>query len=210
MTRTETPPASLAAYVYSDEAQYRTPPRSPIASFTQKSGDAGPTFDNKVPLEFWQQIDQAVSHSDRGWRLEKKIERDDTHRSLTIIQPYTEPGEDRWANQLSYNVAMNVFTDTAQQLFDKIPELHAMTFVGRWKDRDVAEISLDRAQYQSLHLSDLEEHIGQLHGRAFLELSMQRGSDASVSKASAARMTAVYKKMLAPLKGHSRISPTLK
>src|SRR5258708_1030241 len=38
MTRREPAPSSLEADVYSNEAQYKTPPRSPIASVTQKSG----------------------------------------------------------------------------------------------------------------------------------------------------------------------------
>ncbi len=210
MTRQETQPAGVAAYVYTDEAQYKTPPRSPIASVTQKPGDVGPTFDNKVPLEFWQQVDQALPHSDKGWKLEKKIQRDDAGKTLTITQPYTEPGEDRWADKLSFNQAMVVFTDTAKQLFEKVPELRAMSFVGRWKDQDVVKIAMDRGQYQAVNVGDIEEQIGQLHGRAFLELATGRGSDKSVDKANTQRMAAIYKKMLGQLKGHAWVSPTLK
>src|SRR4051794_38769518 len=46
MTRTESRPAGLAGYVYSDEAQFKTPPRSPIASVIQKPGDVAPVFEN--------------------------------------------------------------------------------------------------------------------------------------------------------------------
>jgi hypothetical protein len=74
----------------------------------------------------------------------------------------------------------------------------------------VVKISLDRAQYQAVNLADLEEQIGQLHGRAYLELSTGKGSDASVAKANAQRMAAIYKKMLGQLKGHAWVSPTLK
>jgi hypothetical protein len=210
MTRTETQPAGLAAFVYNDEAQYKTPPRSPVASVVQKSGDIGPTFENKVPLEFWQQIDQALPHSDKGWKLEKKIDRDDKSFGLTLTQPFTETGEDKWAEKLSFNQAMTEFTDETKELFEKVPELRTLNFVGTWKDQPVVKISLDRAQYQSLKLADLEESIGQLHGRAFLELSTGHGTDASVAKANAQRMAAVYKKMLGQLKGHAWVSPTLK
>jgi hypothetical protein len=210
MTRAEPQPAAVSAYVYSDEAQYKTPPRSPVATVIQKSGDVGPTFDNKVPLEFWQQVDQALPHSDKGWKLEKKIERNDENKTLTITQPYTEPGEDRYADKLSYNQAMVIFTDTAKDLFEKVPELRAMNFIGRWKDQDVVKIGLDRTQYQAVNLSDIEEQMGQLHGRAFLELSTGHGTDASVAKGNAQRMGALYKKMLGQLKGHAWVSPALK
>jgi hypothetical protein len=210
MTRREPSPAALAGYVYSNEAQYKTPPRSPIASIVQKPGDVGPTFDNKVPLEFWQQVDQALPHSDKGWKLEKKIVRDDTQKTLIITVPFTEPGKDQWAATVSFNQAMVIFTDTAQSLFDKVPELHAMTFLGDWKDQNVVKIELDRGTYQSLKLNELEDQIGQIHGRAFLELASNKGTDASVAKANAQRMAAVYKKMLGQLKGRATVSPTLK
>jgi hypothetical protein len=38
-TRKETPPGTLMASVYSSEAQYKTPPRSPIATVSQKPGE---------------------------------------------------------------------------------------------------------------------------------------------------------------------------
>ena len=44
-------------------------------------------------------------------------------------------------SKLSFNQAMVIFTDTAKELFEKVPELRAMTFVGRWKDQDVVKIS---------------------------------------------------------------------
>jgi hypothetical protein len=210
MTRDEPAPAGISAYVYSDESQYKTPPRSPVASVVQKPGDVGPAFENKVPLEFWQQIDQALEHTDKGWKLEKKVVRDDKAKTVTVTQPYTEPGKDAYADQLSFNMAMNVFTDTAQALFEKVPELTTLTYVGRWKDEDVVKIDIDRPTYQKLNLADIDEQIGQLHGRAFLELSLGKSSDAKAAKENSQRLAGVYKKMLAGLKGHATVSPKLK
>jgi hypothetical protein len=105
---------------------------------------------------------------------------------------------------------MTIFTDTVKELFEKVPELRAMNFIGRWKDQDVVKIGMDRQQYQAINIGDIEEQIGQLHGRAFLELATNRGTDKSVDKANTQRMAAVYKKMLGQLKGHAWVSPTLK
>jgi hypothetical protein len=211
VTRRDPEPATLSGYVYSNEAQYKTPPRSPIASVTKKQGDMGPTFENKVPLEFWQQVDVALEpHTDKGWKLARKVERDDANKTLVITVPYTEPGADQWAEKLSYNMAMVVFTDTAKALFEGVPELKAMKFVGKYKDADVVTISIDRTDYQALKIPDIEEQIGQLHGRAFLELSTGKSSDAKAAKDNAQRMGAVYKKMLAQLKGKATVSPQLK
>ena len=220
MQRRDTPPGTLALSVYSNETQYKTPPRSPIATVAQKPGEIGPTFDNKVPLEFWQQVDEALSHDDKTWKLQKKIDRNDAAKTLALTLPYVEPGKDQWAETLSFNQAMNIFTDTAQQLFEKVPELATLTYVGTWsacKDHaatcpaeDVVKISLDRETYHSLKLNELDESVGQIHGRAYLELSGGKGSDASISKANGARMSALYRKMLTQLKGHAWVSPKLK
>ena len=204
------PPTQISAYVYSDETQYKTPPRSPIGTLLVKPGDPKPEFENKVPLEFWQQIDQALSHSDKGWKLEKKVERDDAKKTLTLTFNYTEPGKDQWADSLSFNQAMVDLTDTLKALFENVPELSAMTFVGRWKDEDVIRVSVDRSMYQALKIPDIEDQIGQLHGRAFLEMASGRSSDAKADKENRTRLAAVYKKMLAQIKGHATVSPKLK
>jgi hypothetical protein len=203
-------PALISAYVYSDENQYKIPPRSPVGSVRVKSGDPKPEFENKVPLEFWQQIDQSLSHSDKGFKLEKKLERDDAKKTLTLTFNYTEPGKDQWAETLSYNQAMVDLTDTLKALFEGVPELAAFTFVGRWKDEEVMRVSVDRPTYTALKIPDIEEQIGQLHGRAFLEMAQGKSSDAKAEKDNRQRLAGVYKKMLAQLKGRATVSPKLK
>jgi hypothetical protein len=231
MTRKEPEPTSLAAAVYSSEAQYKTPPRTPIATVLRKAGEIAPIFENKVPLEFWQQIEVGVfgeDEKDRTRRLDSnktlklpiKIDRNDAQKSLTLTVPFTEGGKDEWAETLGFNQAMNIFTDMARSLFDNVPELSQLTFVGTWsgcKDHspscppeEVVRISLDRDGYHSLKLAELDEQIGQVHGRAYLEMSSGRGSDAAISKANSGRMAALYKKMLGQLKGHAWVSPKLK
>ncbi len=230
-TRKETPPGALLASVYSSEVQYKTPPRSPIATVSQKPGEIGPTFDNKVPLEFWQQIEVGLFGEDEKDRQKKldankaaklaiKYDRNDAQKSLTVTFPYTQGGKDEWAETLSLNQAMNFFTDVAQAMFEKVPELSTLTYVGQWSTckehastcpaEDVIKITLDRDTYHSLRLGDLDEQIGQIHGRAYLELSTHPGSDKQVSSANQARMAGLYKKMLAQLKGRAWVSPKLK
>ena len=231
MTRREPQPIALSASVYSNEAQYKTPPRSPVATAMQRSGELAPVFENKVPFEFWQQIEiglfgddekerQKKIDANKGAKLPIKIERNDAQKSLTVTVPYTESGKDEWAATLSFNQAMNIFTDLAQPLFEKVPELAQLTYVGTWsgcKDHaptcpaeDVVKITLDRETYRSLKLAELEDRVGQMHGRAYLEMSLGKGSDASITKANQARMAGIYRSMLAQLKGHAWISPKLK
>ena len=210
-TRNDSEPAGVAAYVYNSETAFKTPPRTPIAHVIRKAGDAGPTFENKVPLEFWQEIAEALlPNYDTKWKLARKVERDDAQKTLTLTLPYTEPGKDQWVDNLSFNQAMNTFTDVAQSLFEKVPELKAMTYIGLWKDKEVVRIQLTRADYQALKLNELDDRIGQHHGRIFLELATNHSNDAKAAKDNAALIAKEYRTMLGQLKGKAKVDPALK
>jgi hypothetical protein len=129
---------------------------------------------------------------------------------MILTQPFTEMGKDTWAPVLSFNQAMNTFTDTAKALFEGVPELKQLTFIGRWNDEDVVKITLDRATYQALQIGDIDERVGQQHGRTFLEAAQEKGSNEKLAKAQAGRIAGIYKKMLAGLKGKAYVSPKLK
>jgi hypothetical protein len=219
MQRHEDPPAGVAGYVYTNMTAYNTPPRTPVASVLKKPNDLGPAFDNKVPLEFSQEIDQALGapRPDKGFKLALKAERDDANKGVTITFPYTASGKDEWAETVSFNQAMQAFTDTAQQLFNNVPELRSLTFVGTWKDKEMVRINLARADYTALNLHDIDERIGQHHGTIFLKAQLGKEANMSPEKANAAlskenaAMTAKeYQSVLKQLKGKATISPTLK
>ena len=211
MTRAEPQPAGVAAYVYSDEAQFKTPPRSPIASVVQKPGDVGPAFDNKVPLEFWQQIDQAMLARRQGLeaREEGRAQRRATRRSPS---PCRTPSRAKIAGPTSSRSIRPWSSSPTRprSCSRRSPSCAPSTSSGRWKDQDVVKIGMDRTQYQAINIGDIEESIGQLHGRAFLELATNHGTEKSVEKGNTQRMAATYKKMLGQLKGHAWVSPTLK
>ncbi len=210
-TRHEDEPASGAAYVYTSETAYQTLPRTPIASAVRKSGDLQPALENRVPLEFWQEVKLALEpRSDEKWKLKLKVDRDDVQRTVVVTQPYTEPGEDRWAEKLSFNQAMQLFTDIAQTLCEKVPDLRALTFSGMWQDKEVVRIALTRSDYSALKLNEIDERVGQHHGRAFLELATGKKSDQQADRENTARIAKEYRAMLAQLKGRATVSPQLK
>ena len=72
-------------------------------------------------------------------------------------------------------------------------ELRAMTFVGTWKDQEMVRVQLTRADYTALKLAEIDERIGQHHGRVFLELATNRKSDEKAAKENAARIAKEYK-----------------
>jgi hypothetical protein len=220
MTRNEDPPPGMMGYIYSSEAAFRTPPRTPIGTVSKRPSDLGPTFDNKLPLEFSQEIDQALSRRaapDKGWKHALQVARNDDARTVSLTVPYTELGKDEWAPMLSFNQALQTFFDLAMALFDNVHELRAMTFSGVWKDREVVHVALTRADYQALKLNELEDRIGAHHGSVFIEMAAGKSSQLSPEEAnraagrqSAAVITKEYRAILAQLKGRATVSPALR
>jgi hypothetical protein len=216
MTRRDTEPAALSAYLYTSEAQYTTPPLSPVAAVTKKPGELAPSFENKIPLELWQQVEQALNLNKRFDRKFKDETRKLTYSAeqktgkVTVKVPFTEGATEEWAQSASFLQVMNNFTDVVTALFENSADTKHVTFIATWKDQEVAHIDVARADYQRLNLREVEEKIGSLHGRAFLELATGRGTDASVSKAHNKRASDEYRKVLKELKGQAVISPQLK
>jgi hypothetical protein len=224
MTRRDEP-ASVVGAIYANEAAFKTPPRTPIAQVTRKSGENGPTFDNKVPLEFSQEIELALhparpaededAFKKRRAEEEKaahklKVERDDAQKAVTVTLAFIEPGTDKWVDTLSFNQAMNNFTDVAQALFEGVQQLRQLTFVGLWKDKEVIRIALARTDYTALKLNEIDDRIGQHHGRSFLALSLGKQSDKAAAKENAQLVAKEYKSVLNQLKGKAKVDPALK
>lgn len=202
MTRRAAPPTQLSAFVYTDEAQFKTPPRSPVGQVTLKPGEKAPTFENKIALELWQQVEQSINLAGRADRKFKKNKleyvADQEKGKVTITQPFTEGATEEWAKELSFAMAAGHFTEFALELFNNIPDLKYFTYAARWKDAEVMHIEISRADFQRLRLREVEEKIGQLAGRTFVELQPEKGNanEAAVEKAHQRRKAAEYKKVL--------------
>jgi hypothetical protein len=216
MTRRAAPPTQLSAFVYTDEAQFKTPPRSPVGSVTMKPGEKAPSFENKIALELWQQVEQAIKISERADRKFKKNKleyvAEQDKGKVSITQPFTEGATEEWAKELSFAQVAGHFTEFALELFNNIPDLKYFTYAARWKDAEVAHIEISRADFQRLRLREVEEKIGQLAGRTFVELQPESGkvNEAAVEKAHQRRRASEYKKVLDQLpKTQVIISPQI-
>lgn len=215
MTRRDSTPNNLAGHIYTNEAQFNTPPLSPVASVTMKPGDKAPTFENKIPLELWQQVEETLKLKDRADRklnLKRKLTylAEPEKGQVTLTLPFTEGDKDDWAKDLSFSQVMGFFTEYAMQLFNNIPDLKNLVYIAQWQDKNVASIECNRADFGALHLRDIEERIGQLGGRAFLELTEGKTSDASAEKRMNSRKAAEYRKITNFLKQKAIVSPALK
>ncbi len=212
MTRRDAAPTQLSAYLYTNEAQFTTPPLSPVGTVLQKPSDKAPTFENKIALELWQQVEEAIHIKDRADRkLKRKLEyvAEGDKGKVLITLPFTESNADEWAKELSFAQVMAHFTEFSLQLFNNIPELNQFVYVARWNDKEVAHVEISKADFQRLRIRDVEERIGQQAGRTFVELAEGKGSEASVEKAHQRRRAAEYKKILDQIKGQAVIASEL-
>ncbi|HRI50143.1 MAG TPA: hypothetical protein PLW65_08175 [Pseudomonadota bacterium] len=212
MTRRDATPTQLSGYLYTNEAQFTTPPLSPVGTVVQKPSDKAPSFENKIALELWQQVEEAIHLKERGDRkLKRKLEyvAEGDKGKVLITLPFTESAAEEWAKELSFAQVMAHFTEFSLQLFNNIPELNQFVYVARWNDKDVAHIEISKADFQRLRIRDIEERIGQQSGRTFVELAEGKGSEASIEKAHQRRRAAEYKKILDQIKGQAVIASEL-
>jgi hypothetical protein len=216
MTRRDSEPNNLAGYLYTNEAQFTTPPLSPVGIVTKKPGDKTPTFDNKIAKELFQQVEEAIKLSERadrkpGVKLKRRLEyaADATKGKVTITLPFTDGVGDDWAKELSFAQVMGFFTQFAMDLFNNVPDLKVFTFVAQWKDQTVASIECTNADFQAMRLREIEERVGQLGGKAWLELTGGTTSEASAEKRLQSRRAAEYRKITAYLKDKAVVSKTL-
>jgi hypothetical protein len=215
MTRRDSTPTNLAGYLYTNEAQFTTPPLSPVGTVLQKSGDKSPTFENKIAKELWQQVEEVLKLSertDRKLKLKRKLEysADSASGKVTLTLPFTEGNSDEWSKELSFAQVMGFFTQMAMDLFNNVPDLKVLVFQAQWKDQTVANIECSNADFQALKLRDIEERVGQLGGRAWLELTGGQVSEAASERRLQARRAAEYRKITDHLKGKATVSPLLK
>jgi hypothetical protein len=215
MTRRDNTPNNLAAYLYTNEAQFTTPPLSPVGIVTQKPSDKSPNFENKIPLELWQQVEEALKISeraDRKLKLKRRLEyaAEPEQGRVTVTIPFTDGTTDDWAKELSFAQVMGFFTQFAMDLFNNVPDLKVFRFIAQWKDQTVATIECSNADFQALRLRDIEERVGQLGGKAWLDLTGGQVSEASAERRLQARRAAEYRKITTELKGKATVSPLLK
>lgn len=216
MTRRDNTPNNIAGYLYTSEAQFNTPPLSPVGSVLQKPSDKSPTFENKIAKELWQQVEESLKLSERSDRKNPKLKRkleysaDSPTGKVTITIPFTDGPTDEWAKELSFAQVMGFWTQFAMDLFNNVPDLKTFVYIAQWKDQTVATIECSNADFQALRVREIEEKVGQIGGKAWLELTGGTSSEAAAERRMQARRAAEYRKITDTLKAKSVISSVLK
>jgi hypothetical protein len=204
-------PSSVEIYVYANEDRIKSAPDAWLASCVKHQSDKGPAFENKVPQSFPKAVTAALKGDTFTGKLHPMVEIDEAKHHVAITIPYVEPGKDEWAEKLSYNDALVAFVDYAQRLYQNVPDLDGLTYIGQWKDAEVVRINLaSKGDYNTLDLYALGERIGGKQGRAFAEAQLTKKSDAQITKEKLAAEKKEYQTALAKLpKGAVTIAKVL-
>ncbi|HJZ89053.1 MAG TPA: hypothetical protein VKN99_27970 [Polyangia bacterium] len=212
MTRIGLEPSVVEIYVYANEERAKSAPDAWSGSCVKHQSDKGPTFENKVPLTFPKAVTAALGKDTFVGKLQPKVEIDEAKHHVTLTIPYVEPGKDAWADPFSYNTAMAVFVDYTRRLYENVPDMDGLTFIGVWKEQPVVRINLAvKDDYNTLDLYALGERIGGKQGKAFAEAQLTKKTDAQITKEKRQAERKEYEAALKKLpKGAVQIASSLK
>ena len=160
-----------------------------------------PRFENrqKLPLVKWARKALGKQPEFSG-ALKPQILANHDEVSIEVIVPFVAlDGTGQYVKKLSYQRATADFTSYVSRLFDKIPALKKVTFVGKHDDKEVMRIWLTREQYDQLGLRRIEESLGAYQGK-FIEPQMSgRITEKQVARKVAKERRRLYREALGRL-----------
>jgi hypothetical protein len=151
-----------------------------------------------------------VARFDEGFTHKQTYQLDNNQRTLEVTYPFLEMGKDEWQKGLTFSAAMMAWTEVAARLFENVPDLRQMTFIGMHDDAQIMKIVMDRQQYDGINRG-LRETIAAHRGITFQQVGMRRMNDQQAAKEEQTFRTKTYRDALTKLpKAQVSISPKLK
>jgi hypothetical protein len=172
------------------------------------SGSGEPTIINKqkLPLLKWARKAFGWGKNDFGKQtaftgaLKPQLLADANSMSLELTIPYVaDDGSGKYVEKLTYTKAISEFTSYTMVLFDKIPELKKLTFIGKHNDERVVKISLDREGYNKIDLHKAGESLGAFDGKQMELYLGKQLSDKAWETKKRAEFRKVYREALSRL-----------
>lgn len=128
------------------------------------SSAAEPTYVNKQkpPLLKWVKNALKPTMALFAGDLKPQILADPIKLEVEITWPFvSDDGSGKYVEKLSYANATQTFYSTTREIFEKIPDLKKVTFIGKHEDQVVMKIWLSRDQYTALNMTHVQ--IGRAH-----------------------------------------------
>ena len=233
MTRNPTEPRNFVGEFYKSEADAAAG-TGQVAKVWREQTDKGPKCENAIKLELPEQVERAFAHSLNRGEVEdledtchlnekKKVARFDdkfTHKPTFMVDqaakavevryPYIETGKDEYVKSLSFNAAMTYWAEFMSTMFEKAPDLQAITYVGLLDEQPALKITVTRQEYDS-KLTTVQETIASFAAITFAKIGMHKLTDKAAQKEQEAHKSKTYANALSFLpKEHVFISPRLK
>lgn len=168
-------PEKIDLRFYASEALAKGGGDNWLARVQATNAEAEPMMTNnqKPPLLKWVKKVLGKQQEYTG-KLKPRILADSTAMSVEVTVPFVDHGgEGNYVKELSYVRASTEFVSYAMGLFEKIPELKKLTFIGKHNDAEAVNIWLSREQYLGLDFRKIEEGLGAFDGQ-FIELLMSK------------------------------------
>lgn len=165
----------------------------------QKLGkDAEATYSNrqKAPLLKW--ANKALGPQPQFTdKLKPQLLADADKLELEIKVPYVESGTADYVKVLSYNRVTTSFTQYMRTLFEKIPELKKLTFIGEHEGKEIIRVWLTRKQYEQLDPRAVEEAVSAFHGKFINKLLSKQVTEKKMQAEVEKERKKVYRELFA-------------
>lgn len=199
--RTDGRPEKIDLRFYPSEAQAKAGGTDWIAKVERTSAKAEPKFENKQKLPLVKWTKKALGRMPQyTGELKPQILADSEERSVQITMPYVkQDGSGAYVDKLTYQNATTTFASSVIAVFEKVPQIQKLTFIGLHKDKPVLKVTLTRPQYAQLNLRQVEESMGAFQGKFMNKLLAKQISDKVVQKKVAKQRHKVYREVFGRL-----------
>jgi hypothetical protein len=173
-----------------------------------------PTFSNrqKPPLLKWaKQAFEKMMPLFSGPH-KPQILADPNEMVLEVTYPLvTDDGSGQYVKELTHEIATTAFSSTSLTLFQKIPELKKLTFIGKHNEQTAIKVTVTAEQFKALNIKQVEELLGAYQGK-FIELLMSKKiTDEQVRSKVLKQRLKVYREAFAKLpKEQVELLPSLR
>jgi hypothetical protein len=186
---------------YTTEAQAKVNGDNWLGRLEWNTGatEATATNKQKPPLLKWVKAALGKMPEYTG-SLQPRILADPLVMSVELVIPFvSDDGSGKYVEDLTNVKAITEFVSYTRTLFEKIPELQKLVFIGRHNDEDVMKVWLDRPQYVALDLQQMEESLGAFQGKYIELIVAKQISEKAVEAKVIQQRRKVYREVLSKL-----------
>jgi len=195
-------PQKIDVRCYDSKAKAEAGGEDWLVRLERTSSISEPTYTNKqkLPLLKWAKLVLKPAMPQFSGAHKPQILADPTEMTLEVTYPFvSDDGSGKYVEKLSHERATTAFSSTTISMFEKIPQLKKLTFIGKHEDKVVMKIWLSREQFTALDLKQVEELLGAFQGQFIEPMMSKQMTSEQVHKKVLKQRRKVYREALARL-----------